>query len=375
MDRARFVYRLFVLIALTIALAGCEMPSSVGGTNVWIDVPLDGLSIAEGQSINIEGHASSPQGIARVEIWINGEMTFEVVDPPAMGNLNAFSQTWTPPGPGDYTIQVVAFSGDGSPSEPDVARVRVGAPLAEEQPQPAEESPPQAEPDTPTSTPTATATATVTPMPPVEVVSCPPTATALQNANCRSGPGTAYEVIASFLEGQSATVAGRSADGVWWVIESPGSSGTCWVWGELIQLSTDTCEVAVWPAPPLPPTDTPTPTFTPVPPPADTTPPPAPAPAVPANSLELSCRGSQNLAWLPVDDPSGIAEYQIQVQRHAGDNNWQAAAGGSQTGIHDKQITVPVECGWYYRWRVRAVDGAGNVGEWSGWSLFTVTLE
>jgi hypothetical protein len=33
-----------------------------------------------------------------------------------------------------------------------------------------------------------------------------------------------------------------------------------------------------------------------------------------------------------------------------------------------------VECGWYYRWRVRAVNGAGLAGEWSGWFLFTITL-
>jgi hypothetical protein len=38
-------------------------------------------------------------------------------------------------------------------------------------------------------------------------------------------------------------------------------------------------------------------------------------------------------------------------------------------------ITAWFECGWIYRWRVRAVDDVGNVGGWSGWSQFTVTLE
>jgi hypothetical protein len=43
-------------------------------------------------------------------------------------------------------------------------------------------------------------------------------------------------------------------------------------------------------------------------------------------------------------------------------------------GITDKQRSIPVECGWTYRWRVRAVDGVGNVGSWSAWSSFIITL-
>ena len=43
-------------------------------------------------------------------------------------------------------------------------------------------------------------------------------------------------------------------------------------------------------------------------PPQDTTPPPAPSPAVPGNGLTLSCKSSQSLVWLPVDDPSHLAD-------------------------------------------------------------------
>ena len=111
---------------------------------------------------------------------------------------------------------------------------------------------------------------------------------------------------------------------------------------------------------------------TPVP--QDTQPPPAPEPAVPANGLSISCKASQNLVWLPVNDDSGIAEYRVQVQRHSGDNNWTDVPGSVFTGIQGKQNSIGVECGWYYRWRVRAADGAGNLGPWSGWSEFAVTL-
>jgi hypothetical protein len=106
----------------------------------------------------------------------------------------------------------------------------------------------------------------------------------------------------------------------------------------------------------------------------DTTPPPIPSPSVPANGLELSCRPSQTLTWLTVDDPSGIAQYQVQVERHSGDNNWQAVPGSTFTGISGKTKDISVECGWYYRWRVRAIDGAGNTSAWSGWWTFIITL-
>jgi hypothetical protein len=108
--------------------------------------------------------------------------------------------------------------------------------------------------------------------------------------------------------------------------------------------------------------------------PPDTQPPAAPALAVPADGLSIACKASQNLVWLPVNDSSGIDEYHLQVQRHSGDNNWQDVTGSVFTGLEDKQRSISVECGWYYRWRVRAVDGAGNVGPWSGWWDFVITL-
>jgi hypothetical protein len=111
--------------------------------------------------------------------------------------------------------------------------------------------------------------------------------------------------------------------------------------------------------------------ITPVP--VDAEGPPPPQPAVPANGLSIQCVGSQNLVWLPVDDPSGVGGYSVQLQRHSGDGNWQDAPGGG-SGIQGKQTSVGVECGWYYRWRVRATDGVGNLGSWSGWSEFSVLL-
>ena len=118
----------------------------------------------------------------------------------------------------------------------------------------------------------------------------------------------------------------------------------------------------------------PPPATEPPPPPepaADTTPPPVPNPAVPANGLELSCRLSQTLAWLPVDDPSGISSYYVKLEREVTAGNWQSAGGGTVSG---KQVEVNVDCGGIYRWMVRAQDGAGNYSNWSAPSTFSVTL-
>ncbi len=229
-----------------------------------------------------------------------------------------------------------------------------------------------------TVTPSLTPSLTLTFFEQVEEATCPPTATALQNSNCRSGPGIAYPVSGSLSEGQSSTVVGRNADSSWWVIERPGSSGTCWVWSDLVQVVPDTCNVKVHQAPPLPPTDTPTPTITPTitlttppPPAADTTPPPTPAPQKPVNGAELSCSVSVTLAWSAVSDKSDIAAYYVKLEKQISAGNWQSAGGNTSSTT---QIDAPVDCGIVYRWMVRAEDGAGNFSDWSGSSQFGVKL-
>lgn len=317
------------LIALAILLAGCDqsvLPS--GGTMVWIDVPLDGLRFPEVQTIQIEGHAASPEGIERIEVWIDGELLGQVESPPMEGNLAQFELSWTPPAEGDYNIQAVAYSSQGVLSETDSARVHFGEP-------------------TPTLVPP---TDTPTPVP---------------------GP------VVEFYADPAEVEAGYCADIIWHAenVESvvfgsreqplDGSYRTCPCVPEYYSLTVNhmdgsqervqlelpvngTCE--------------------------DNTAPPVPSPQVPQNGLTLSCRSSQTLSWLPVEDASGIDYYQVEVQTHAGDNNW-TAIGGSPFTVHDKTTNVTVDCGWYFRWRVRAVDGAGNSSAWSAWWTFTITLE
>jgi hypothetical protein len=42
--------------------------------------------------------------------------------------------------------------------------------------------------------------------------------------------------------------------------------------------------------------------------------------------------------------------------------------------VSGKQIEVSVQCGPYYRWNVRAQDGAGNWSDPSAWSHFAIVL-
>jgi len=61
--------------------------------------------------------------------------------------------------------------------------------------------------------PTSTVTATV----PAIATLSGPTATFIQNANCRAGPGTGYDVVTSYFAGQTVEIVGRNPGGKCWV--------------------------------------------------------------------------------------------------------------------------------------------------------------
>jgi len=104
----------------------------------------------------------------------------------------------------------------------------------------------------------------------------------------------------------------------------------------------------------------------------DTTPPPVPQLQVPANGMNIECKVNQTLAWLPVTDPSGVRGYDLDVEQKV-DGSWQEFF--YYDTLKDKQYSLPVECGYEYRWRVRAADYQGNVSAWSGWFAFAIPLD
>ena len=351
-----------LLISLTL-LGGCAGESGI--PYVWIDVPLMDSHIPGGQSVSIAGHAAGASGIAWVEILVDGESLAKVEDLTMQKDLAGFEFEWLPPSDGTYLIQVFSVDASGAISDVDQARVIVGG-VTEEDPVAV------ATTETPTPTPTETNTPTETPL-----------ASAVQ---FWADPAQIQAGACTTLRWSAENVAGIVFGGLERPLE--GSFEDCLCKDELYTLtvlhldgSEERLQVSISV---LGSCETPTPTEVQADDSqsddaqsngggSDTEAPAVPVQVVPDNGLTLSCRASQNMVWQPVSDASGIDYYQVEVERHPGDDNWQAVSG-SIFSPSDKEQSVAVECGWYYRWRVRAVDGAGNVGAWSGWWTYIITL-
>jgi hypothetical protein len=81
--------------------------------------------------------------------------------------------------------------------------------------------------------------------------------TAIQNANCRAGPGSLYDVLTSVLRGVTMPIAGRNQESTWYAVQAPGLLAHCWVWGQSLEFDGDPSLAPILAAPPLP---SPTPT-------------------------------------------------------------------------------------------------------------------
>jgi RNA polymerase sigma-70 factor (ECF subfamily) len=162
--------------------------------------------------------------------------------------------------------------------------------------------------DDPTPTVSITPTETLTTSPDAK-------ATFDQNANCRRGPGTFYETVTSFLEGQEVLIEGRNADSSWWWILLPESTAHCWVSDVAVKVSGPVAGVPIIAAPPTstrtrtphstftpthtlqPSTATRTPTLTDTPKPS---PPAPPAQLQIANKVCTDTEYSVTLGWMDV---------------------------------------------------------------------------
>jgi len=347
----------------SLLLSSCGLTGNEATDNqIWIDVPLNGIHFEPGQSVNIEGHAANDGEDLQVGIWVNA---LEVGNPelvPANGNLSYFTYNYLPPGPGDYVIQVVLVGGTGENLISDTARITVGGDVEET----VEITP----------SPTATTTPELTLMPSVSET---PTQMPEPIVNFWADPLPVQAGGCTTIFWEAENVSKLVFGGV----EQPfsGSYQVCNICEpqnyRLIVTYPDDTEETFWVEITITgscATATPTVTVTPTPNPEDTTPPNAPTPSAPADGLNLTCRASQTLTWMPVSDPSGIAEYQVEVQRSSDNSTWSNAPGSPINGIPDKTTSITTDCGWYYRWRVRAVDGAGNPSDWSTWFYFSITL-
>ena len=90
------------------------------------------------------------------------------------------------------------------------------------------------EPETPlptaTQEPAATQTAqpTLTQTPDLLI----PMAEVSVATNCRTGPGKIFDIVSVLGVGKQAEVIGRNTATDYWIIKTPGGSGSCWLWGQ-----------------------------------------------------------------------------------------------------------------------------------------------
>lgn len=328
------------LILISQVIAGCSS-SIPSGTYVWIDVPQDGISFSELQPVMVEGHATGGESIERIEVYVGDELWRAVDDPVMEDNLARFEIEWLPPSPGVYTLRAIAYDAGGEASEYDETTISIGL------------TPTPVITVTPviSVTPTLTETPTLVPPPEpsVQFWADPETINA---GDCTDIHWLAENVQSLIFGGEE-----QPLEGVFTVCLCGGETYSLTVIytddsEEVFQVNIaveGTCE--------------------------DDQPPPAPALSSPLNGAELACTPNVDLVWNAVSDETGISQYQVRVQRHPGTFMWTDIPGSVFTGITSTEKNVNVECGWYYRWQVLAVDGASNVGPWSSWWQFTVNLE
>jgi hypothetical protein len=96
-----------------------------------------------------------------------------------------------------------------------------------------------------TDTPLMTPTTTLTPTPSV------PEVNVTSATNCRTGPGTVYDLVFTLQPGQALQIVGRDTPDNYWIINMPGG-GTCWLWGQFAVVSGNIAALPDYPPPPTP---------------------------------------------------------------------------------------------------------------------------
>jgi hypothetical protein len=186
------------------------------------------------------------------------------------------------------------------------------------------------------------------------------------NAHCRKGPGVVYDIFTSYITGTELPIEGLNFDGSWfWVLApQPAPSGAhCWVSNVV---GTVTGEPDCMPEIPAPPTPTPKP--------VDTTPPPAPTLLAPKDGDLLICPKRVTLRWDQVSDPSGIEEYRWVFQMFQPNQEAYTTIASGSTGGTSANVNISNGCNSEsYRFTVRAVDGAGNVGPFARYNTFSTS--
>ncbi len=152
----------FAGISLDLGGSGSSGGSGAAPVEAGIDSPANN-SMLQMSPVEIAYHASSTDGIAAVELSIDGTVVSSINSPASNQKVVALKYTWNPTEPGSHTIRVRAQSSGGGWSDYYGVMVTVQGsqqpeqqqsgqqPSGQQQPQ---EQQPQAPTDTPEPTPT-----------------------------------------------------------------------------------------------------------------------------------------------------------------------------------------------------------------------------
>jgi hypothetical protein len=103
------------------------------------------------------------------------------------------------------------------------------------------------EPPAATATPTIVATLANTPT----LVPTGQTAVINENTNCRSGPSANYDLIVTFMSGDTAKIVSRTNVDGYILVEDPNHPGqSCWLWTQYVTINGDLSSLPVATAPP-----------------------------------------------------------------------------------------------------------------------------
>lgn len=103
-----------------------------------------------------------------------------------------------------------------------------------------------------TPAPTLIPVETATSLPSATPPALEPLVTFIQNANCRKGPGGAYDVTTSLELGVQTPAVGRNEASTWWLVKVPSTVIECWVSGTTVKTVGDVSGLVVVPVAPLP---------------------------------------------------------------------------------------------------------------------------
>lgn len=116
-------------------------PKSDANIEVGIDAPLNGASL-QMAPVDIAYHATCVDGIAAVELSVDGNVVDGMTDASFSQKVVALKHTWQPEVAGSHMISVRALSGEGAWSDYQTITVNVAAQQAQPQSPPDAQQPP-----------------------------------------------------------------------------------------------------------------------------------------------------------------------------------------------------------------------------------------